>query len=75
MFRNLFAARANPTLKDDNDRTAIHLAAERGHAQVVEFLADKFKVGTVEKASFFVSHGHVNAFSPTSFPALATGAP
>ena len=44
-FRNLYMARANPTIKDNEDRTPIHLAAERGHTNTVEFLADKFKVG------------------------------
>ena len=37
-------ARANPSLEDSHDRTPIYLAAERGHTQAVDYLADKFKV-------------------------------
>ena len=42
--RLLFMARANPSLEDSQDRTPIYLAAERGHTQAVDYLADKFKV-------------------------------
>lgn len=51
-FRNLFMARANPTIKDNEDRTPIHLAAERGHTATVEFLAEKFKVQTLYENIF-----------------------
>ncbi len=44
MIRTLYLARANATLTDNEDRTPMHLAAERGHTGTVEFLADKFKV-------------------------------
>ncbi|XP_059094121.1 ankyrin-1-like [Tigriopus californicus] len=49
-FRNLFMARANPTIKDNEDRTPIHLAAERGHTATVEFLAEKFKANVYDRA-------------------------
>lgn len=45
LLRILWTARADSSISDLQDRTPIYLAAERGHTLVVEFLADKFKVG------------------------------
>ena len=46
-YRHLYMARANPSIGDMDDRTPIYLAAERGHTEIVDILADKFKVGSV----------------------------
>ena len=47
--RILFLSRANASISDNEDRQPIHLAAERGHTGVVEFLVDKFKVSVYER--------------------------
>jgi ankyrin repeat protein len=47
-------ARANPSIVDAEDRTPIHLAAERGHTAIVDFLADKFKVGKINQLVIFL---------------------
>ena len=37
-------AKADPSIRDVQDRTPIYVAAERGHTLAVEFLAERFKV-------------------------------
>ena len=39
IIRTLYLSRANPSVMDKEDRTAMHLAAEKGHTSTVEFLA------------------------------------
>lgn len=45
-----YLCKANPHLTDNEDRTPIFLAAMNGNTQLVDLLADKFKVSVFERA-------------------------
>ena len=49
IVRILFMSRANASIVDNEDRAPIHLAAERGHTTIVEFLVDNFKASVHER--------------------------
>lgn len=60
-----YLCKANPHITDNEDRTPIFLAAMKGNTQLVELLADKFKVSVHERAKdgstlmhIASSHGH-----------------
>lgn len=41
----LYTIGANPDVQDDEDRTPLFLATEKGHHKLVELLTEKFKAG------------------------------
>ena len=46
-----------------SDRTALHLAAERGHTATVEFLADKFKASVFDRTKDGSTLMHIAALN------------
>ena len=63
MIRTLYLARANATVTDNEDRTPMHLAAEKGHTGVVEFLADKFKASVFDRTKDGSTLMHIAALN------------
>ena len=56
--------RRRPTNKTIfSDRTALHLAAERGHTATVEFLADKFKASVFDRTKDGSTLMHIAALN------------
>lgn len=56
----LYSVGANPNVQDDEDRTPLFLATEKGHFRIVELLTEKFKAGVhhrtkVHQLNFFKS--------------------
>lgn len=49
MVKYFYSVRASANILDNEDRTPMHLAAERGHASVIELLCDKFKASISER--------------------------
>ena len=45
------------------DRTPMHLAAERGHTSIVEFLADKFKASVFDRTKDGSTLMHIAALN------------
>lgn len=48
---------------DKEDRTAMHLAAERGHTATVEFLADKFRASVFDRTKDGSTLMHIAALN------------
>lgn len=49
LVKYFYGVRASASITDHQDRTPMHLAAENGHASVIELLADKFKASIFER--------------------------
>lgn len=49
LLKYFYGVRASASIADNLDRTPMHLAAENGHANVIEILADKFKASIYER--------------------------
>lgn len=49
LVKYFYGVRASASIADHQDRTPMHLAAENGHATVIELLADKFKASIFER--------------------------
>lgn len=49
LVKYFYGVRASAAIPDNQDRTAMHLAAENGHATIIEILADKFKASIFER--------------------------
>lgn len=49
LLKYFYGVRASASITDNQDRTPMHLAAENGHANVIEILADKFKASIYER--------------------------
>ncbi|XP_069477814.1 serine/threonine-protein phosphatase 6 regulatory ankyrin repeat subunit B-like isoform X2 [Ambystoma mexicanum] len=43
LLKFFYQCKANPNIVDKLDRSPLHIAAERGHTNVVEFLTEKFR--------------------------------
>ena len=63
IIRTLYLARASPAVMDKEDRTAMHLAAERGHTATVEFLADKFRASVFDRTKDGSTLMHIAALN------------
>ncbi len=63
MIRTLYLARASANVTDEEDRTPMHLAAERGHTGTVEFLADKFKASVFDRTKDGSTLMHIAALN------------
>lgn len=49
LVKYFYGVRASASITDHQDRTPMHLAAENGHASIIELLADKFKASIFER--------------------------
>lgn len=49
LLKYFYGVRASASIADNLDRTPMHLAAENGHANIIEILADKFKASIYER--------------------------
>lgn len=49
LLKYFYGVRASASITDHLDRTPMHLAAENGHANIIEILADKFKASIYER--------------------------
>ncbi|XP_026686122.1 ankyrin-1-like [Diaphorina citri] len=49
LVKYFYGAKANASITDHQDRTPMHLAAENGHASIIELLADKFRASIFER--------------------------
>lgn len=49
LVKYFYGVRASASIADNMDRTPMHLAAENGHAHIIEILADKFKASIYER--------------------------
>ena len=49
LVKYFYSVRASASIPDNQDRTPMHLAAEYGHANVIELLADKFRASIYER--------------------------
>ena len=49
LVKYFYGVRASASITDHLDRTPMHLAAENGHATIIELLADKFKASIFER--------------------------
>lgn len=49
LVKYFYSVRASAAIADNQDRTPMHLAAEYGHANVIELLADKFRASIYER--------------------------
>lgn len=49
LVKYFYGVRASASIADNLDRTPMHLAAENGHANIIEILADKFKASIYER--------------------------
>lgn len=49
LLKYFYGIRASASIPDNQDRTPMHLAAENGHAHIIEILADKFKASIFER--------------------------
>lgn len=49
LVKYFYGVRASASITDNQDRTPMHLAAEYGHAHIIELLADKFKASIFER--------------------------
>lgn len=49
LVKYFYGVRASASIADNLDRTPMHLAAENGHAHIIEILADKFKASIYER--------------------------
>jgi ankyrin repeat protein len=49
LVKYFYGVRASAAITDHLDRTPMHLAAENGHASIIELLADKFKASIFER--------------------------
>lgn len=49
LVKYFYGVRASAHIADNQDRTPMHLAAENGHANIIELLCDKFKASILER--------------------------